>query len=52
MVGEHYTVKEAAKILGINYENAKIINRVYKMEGRDAKKKTRIRKKKNPDIAG
>lgn len=46
LVDNDYTIKEAASMLGIKYENAKIIYRVYIREGRDAKKKTRIRKKK------
>ena len=31
---ENYNMKDAAKELDIGYENAKIINRKYKQEGR------------------
>jgi hypothetical protein len=47
-------IREAAEITNIGYENAKVINRVYKNEGRDFRKslknttrpKTRADKKK------
>jgi len=38
-------IKDAAKELNINYENAKAINRVWRFEARDEKKKIRERKK-------
>jgi transposase len=40
---EQYTLKEAAKILNIGYENAKIINRAYRQDGRSSRITTKRR---------
>jgi hypothetical protein len=36
-------MKQAAAIAGIGYENAKIINKVYKNEGRDFRLTTKAK---------
>lgn len=42
-------IKEAAELLGINYENAKAINRIFKHETRVSKKKCRFRYRAGED---
>ena len=44
-------IREAAEITNIGYENAKVINRVYRNEGRDFRKslKNTIRPKRKSD---
>ena len=44
------TIKNAAEIAGINYENAKAVTRIYKREARTDAKKFRLRPKKGEDI--
>lgn len=46
LIHEGKSIKEAAEIVDINYENAKAINRMYRQENRVEKKKHRIRVKK------
>jgi hypothetical protein len=43
------TIKEAAELVNINYENAKAINRIYKHETRVDKKKSRFRYRNDED---
>ena len=45
-IQEGKSIKEAAELVGINYENAKAINRMFRQEHRTEKKKHRIRLKK------
>lgn len=45
------TIKEAAELVNINYENAKAINRIYKHETRVDKKKSRFRYRPGEDKA-
>lgn len=44
------TIKIAAEIAGINYENAKAVTRIYKKEARTDAKKFRLRPKRGEDI--
>ena len=44
---EKRSVKDAAKMLEIPYENAKAINKVYKREGRVEKKTCKVKRQKN-----
>ena len=39
LLDNNMSIKDAAKQIGINYENAKVINRIYREEGRTSKKK-------------
>lgn len=39
LLDDNMSIKDAAKQIGINYENAKVINRIYREEGRTSKKK-------------
>lgn len=43
------SIKEAAELVGINYENAKAINRIFKNETRVQKKKCRFRYRQGED---
>ena len=45
-IKEGKSIKDAAELVNINYENAKAINRMYRQENRTEKKKHRIRLKK------
>lgn len=38
--GKKLNITSAAKLMGINYENAKAIYRTYRLQGRQMKKKT------------
>ena len=42
--GQDYSIKEAADMVGINYENAKVIQRIYRSQGRVAKRSKVINK--------
>ena len=43
LIQDGMSIKEAAEIVNINYENAKAINRIYRQETRVDKKKSRFR---------
>ena len=43
MVNENMTIKDAARLIDIKYENAKVIYRVYKRERRTDKRRNRLR---------
>jgi molybdenum-dependent DNA-binding transcriptional regulator ModE len=48
-IQEGSSIKEAAALVNINYENAKAINRIYKQETRVEKKKSRFRYRRDED---
>lgn len=48
-IKEGKSIKQAAELAGINYENAKAINRIYKRETRVSMKKNRFRTRKGED---
>lgn len=43
LIQDGLSIKDAAEIVNINYENAKAINRIYRQETRVDKKKSRFR---------
>jgi len=45
MIRQNMTIKDAARLIDINYENAKAICRVYRREQRTDKRKERLRYK-------
>ena len=49
MINKNMTIKDAAKLVDIKYENAKAIYRVYKNERRTDKRKNRFRYKIGED---
>lgn len=46
---EGKSIKEAAELVNINYENAKAIYRTFKQENRVSKKKSRFRYRQGED---
>lgn len=48
-IKEGKSIKQAAELAGINYENAKAIYRIYKRETRVSMKKNRFRTRKGED---
>ena len=49
LIRDGQSIKDAAALVNINYENAKAINRIYRRETRVEKKKSRYRYRQDED---